>query len=325
MIPIYFHLHTELLIAKSYLNRLFLAIEQSDSKNKSQNIFQFLEILKLELVIFFNAESEIEKPWTEIDLQNCHSYIERMLMLPFYTKKNALLAINYINKIFSASHEIHNQLLPFKNLNITLPQTLIATKIIQEHIPIFQIENNFLIDFKFDKFDNEIFFIEKVRESKFQELISEGKNQLAIKNYQKAIDIFSQARKFNNNEEILTLLAWSNSLNNNQQEALKNCELALKLNPHYGPALNELGCILLKQKNYINSLIFFNKAKKGTYLENREYPFVNAGKAHFALNNFNEALKEFSMAKIISPDNSELDKIITQLREKLDYQDQITQ
>lgn len=76
--------------------------------------------------------------------------------------------------------------------------------------------------------------------------------------------------------------------------ARKHYERALKLNPNYAEAVNNLGTVYYARKNYRRSVNFYNRALKLT--PNSASIMSNLGTAQFARKKYKEALEAYQQA-----------------------------
>ena len=80
---------------------------------------------------------------------------------------------------------------------------------------------------------------------------------------------------------------------------------------------NDLGTYLLTQGEIEESLKWFSLAKKAINYQNREYPYINSGRAWMAKKNFEKALDEFSKALTLAPFHEELHQTVEKLKRTL--------
>lgn len=110
---------------------------------------------------------------------------------------------------------------------------------------------------------------------------------------------------------------WTYSLENQFETAKNFCLKAIKIDPAYGAPYNDLGSYLLSEGQVQESLKWFELAKNSRNYQNREYPYINSGRAYMNLRNYKAALEEFSMALTLVPQNEELHQTVQRLKETL--------
>jgi Tfp pilus assembly protein PilF len=142
---------------------------------------------------------------------------------------------------------------------------------------------------------------------------------MSEKNFKRAEESFYKARNYCETAEVLTLLAWTYSLQGENEKAKSYCLKAIQKDDNYGPAYNDYGNYLLLEGKTEEALRFFTLAKHATNYQNREYPYINSGRALVGLKKYNEALKEFSDALTIAPYHEELHQTVMKLKWNLDH------
>ena len=272
-----------------------------------------------------------------------HNFIEASIKLPIASEKLDKNVIEYINMLYRNAFEIHNFIIENTTLEIQLPRTGL-TEI--ENIPTIKGLNNsnkegsaesfptpaplFYLD---EKNVRELSYVESVikspiafldikREEKYDHYIHRGHFHIAQKNYQEAKENFYKARNYKDSAEVLTLIAWTYSLLENISEAKAYCTKAIQKDSQYGPAYNDFGNYILNEGQIRESLRWFELAKRAHNYQNREYPYINAGRAYVLLKQYEEGLKEFSLALTLAPHHQELHETVAKLRNNLDRETQ---
>ena len=97
-------------------------------------------------------------------------------------------------------------------------------------------------------------------------------------------------------------------------KAKEFCFEAIKKDPDYGNPYNDIGSYLLSEGKIKESFSWFALAKKAKYYLNREFPYINAAKAHLMQQNYRGALNEFMEALILVPYHKELQKTVNRLK-----------
>lgn len=267
-----------------------------------------------------------------------HNFIESLIKLPMGSDKANNKIIGYINLLYRNSYEIHNFIIETTSLEIQLPRTGL-TEI--EDIPTIKSASNhgeeassaaplFYLD---EKNIQELAHVESVvkspiafldikREEKYDYYIHRGHYFIAQKNYQEAKANFYKARNYKDSAEVLTLIAWTYSLVDNISEAKAYCMKAIQKDTQYGPAYNDYGNYILNEGQVRESLRWFELAKRAHNYQNREYPYINAGRAYVLLKQYEDGLKEFSLALTLAPHHHELHETVAKLRNNLDRETQ---
>ena len=117
--------------------------------------------------------------------------------------------------------------------------------------------------------------------------------------------------------EIVTLVGWVQSLLGENEKAKNMCMKAISLDPDYGPPYNDLGTVLLNEGQLEESLKWFELAKKAPKYQNKEYPYINAGRAYMMVKNYDKAMIEFEKALSICPENEDLRETVAKIEKSL--------
>jgi len=155
------------------------------------------------------------------------------------------------------------------------------------------------------------------RDKKYDELVRQGHEFIFKKEIERGLISFQKANNYKETAEILTLIGWCYSLLRNFEKAKTLCLRAIQKDPDYGPPYNDLGTYLLSEGQINESLKWFSLAKKSLHYQNREYPYINAGRAYMVKKDFAKALQEFSQALTLAPYHEELHKTVAKLKSSL--------
>lgn len=327
----------ELFTATSYLDRLLFAFTDLEKLHYIPRGKNQIQKLLNDFNIFFTKEfpsfefSPVESEWGQFKTQTkaYHSMIESFTKLPLTSEKKESIIINYINLLYRNSFEFHNYIMDSTNLEIQFPrlgmiQEESITSIKQDEeknrAPLFFLDESKLRSYSAEnnKKNSPLVFLEMRREEKYDQFLHKGHFFIAQKNYEEAKKHFYRARNYRETAEVLTLLAWTYSLLEDKAQAKSYCLKAIQIDSQYGPAYNDFGNYILSEGQVTESLRWFELAKRAHNYQNREYPYINAGRAHVLLKDYEEALKEFSLALTIAPHHTELHETVTKLKISLE-------
>ena len=160
--------------------------------------------------------------------------------------------------------------------------------------------------------------LELQRDRKYQRWIKEGHRLITAKKYHEAEERFNQAVMVKETAESLTLLAWAYALQTKDEKSKSLCLRAIHKDPTYGPPYNDLGALLFKAGELEESLKWFELAKKANHYQNREFPYINAGRVYLSQKKFHKALDEFGKALVLVPYNMDLKGAIEKIKKQLD-------
>ena len=254
--------------------------------------------------------------------------------MPLSSEKKETVIINYVNLLYRNSFEFHHFLLESTGLEIQFPrlgmiqeETIPSIKPGEEknRIPLFFLDENKLRIYSEENAKNNspLVFLEIRREEKYEQFLHKGHFFITQKNYEEAKKHFYRARNYKETAEVLTLLAWTYSLLEDKAVAKSYCLKAIQLDSQYGPAYNDFGNYILSEGQIQESLRWFELAKRAHNYQNREYPYINAGRAYVLLKNYDQALSEFSLALTIAPHHAELHETVTKLKINLEKNNHI--
>lgn len=324
----------EFYTATGYLDRLLFAFTELEKihltprgKIQVQKLCQESALFVVESFheFYFEIDDYIfETSKLKNHVKTFHSFIESIIKLPFCSEKSERTIIEYINLIYRNCFEIHHYLVECTHLEVQLPRTGLT---MEEEIP--SIKHNeersiplFYLDQKNiqELCQNEkvikspISFLEIKRDEKYDHFIHRGHFFIAQKNYEEARAQFYKARNYKETAEVLTLIGWTYSLLDDIGQAKAYCMKAIQKDTQYGPAYNDFGNYILNEGSVKESLRWFELAKRAHNYQNREYPYINAGRAYILLKQYEEGLKEFSLALTLAPHHEELHETVAKLK-----------
>lgn len=159
--------------------------------------------------------------------------------------------------------------------------------------------------------------LEGKREEKYEQYLADGHKHAYKKDYEEALECFEKAHSYRENAEIVTLIAWVHSLLGQTEKSKNLCIKAISLDPDYGPPYNDLGTLLLNEGQVEESIKWFELAKKAPKYQNKEYPYINAGRAYMMAQNYEKAMAEFEVALTLCPENEDLRNTVDKLERTL--------
>lgn len=327
----------EFFTATGYLDRLLFAFTEMErlhygprGKNQIQKLLNDCSMFFTKKFNHFELEATPTE-WSQFktQLKTYHTLVESFIKAPFKSAKKETMIVNYINLIYRNCFEIHNFVLESTNLEIQYPRIGLIQ---EENIPTITMAEEaaraplfFLDEKKIQSYSDEnsnknspLVFLEMKREEKYEYYLHKGHYFIAQKNYEEAKTNFYRARNYKETAEVLTLLAWSYSLLGDKNHAKSYCLKAVQTDSQYGPAYNDFGNYILAEGQVQESLRWFELAKRAHNYQNREYPYINAGRAYVLLKNFDQALTEFSLALTIAPHHHELHETVAKLKISLE-------
>ncbi|MDD0852372.1 hypothetical protein HBN50_04645 [Halobacteriovorax sp. GB3] len=180
-------------------------------------------------------------------------------------------------------------------------------------VPLYQLSEEEV--FLNSKNKSKVLGLGEKKEEKYEDFVQLGHKAVFGKDYENALYNFYQAAEVQETGEIYTLIAWVYTLQGKNELAKSHCLKAIKKDPDYGPPYNDLGSLLLNEGHIKESLKWFELAKKAPKYQNREYPYINAGRAHMMTKNMDLAITEFEKAIKLAPFNEDLKATIERVKQ----------
>lgn len=329
-------LHSEFFMATGYFDRLVFALTELSEFHYTPNGRDLFQNVLSKYSVFFqeNLEFDFENAddiqfkiaTFKKNIKAFHQYTEKFIALPFNSEKKWDFIVNFINITYANAHDMHNFVLKYTQFDIQYPRmALIKEKFIKDEevelytSKFFYIDQNDLNELKSEMAkNNKVDFLDMKRDEKYDHFIHAGHFNISEKNYDKAITNFYKALNYKDTAEVYTLLAWAYSFSENYEKSKSYCLKAIAKDANYGPAYNDFGNYLLTEGNVQESFKWFELAKRALNYQNREYPYINAGRAYMALNRYNEAIREFSTALILAPYHEELHETLTKIKKTVE-------
>ena len=114
-----------------------------------------------------------------------------------------------------------------------------------------------------------------------------------------------------------TYLGWAYSFQGRIDDAIAECEIAIRLDPEFGNPYNDIGVYLMQQEKFDEAIPWLERAKTAKRYEPRHFPYINLGRVYLTKGMIQKALEEFGGALQINPDDSELAQLTEELKTKL--------
>ncbi len=149
------------------------------------------------------------------------------------------------------------------------------------------------------------------------ELIKEAMDHQLAGELDKAIRLYKESIALYPTADAHTYLGWTYSFQGRIDEAIAQCEIAIRLDPEFGNPYNDIGVYLMQQQKLDEAIQWLEKAKQARRYEPRHFPYLNLGRVYAAKGMLQKALEEFRGAVKLNPDDPDLPRIIEELENKL--------
>ncbi len=264
-------------------------------------------------------------------LQGTFTLIESLLILKMNKESILDISVKLINLVYEYAYDYHTICFENFDLDIQYPRVNLLSYeeiIFDEYTDeesgdsITEIINKFHLEKEniqniLKNQNVQISSLDKQRKKKYEDLLRSAHQKIFEKDPTAALELFQKANELISTAEALTLVGWAHSILGELEKAKSMCLKAIQKNPDYGPPYNDLGSYLLTEGNINESFKWFALAKKAKDYQNREYPFINSGRAFMAKREYQKALNEFEKALEIAPFHEELETTITKLKNSL--------
>lgn len=322
-------LHAEYFVASGYLERLIFALtELSDFHHTPSGRDLFFKAYNSYNDFFhthfkFNKTSENIFEISKISkrIKEYNIFFERYTLLPFESDEKINSTIDFINLNYELAHLFHNYILKFTQFEIEYPRMSLIKEVElgpNEELSTskkFSLSKQSLEELAIELGQTpDLNFLELKREEKYTHFLKLGHAKMSEKQYEQSIEAFYRAKNYKDTAEVNTLIAWCYSFKSDFNKAKNYCLKAIAIDPQYGPPYNDFGNYLLNEGSVDESFKWFELAKRAPNYQNREYPYINAGRAYMLKENYSEALREFSYALILAPYHYELHETVKKLR-----------
>jgi tetratricopeptide (TPR) repeat protein len=149
------------------------------------------------------------------------------------------------------------------------------------------------------------------------ELVQLAMNHQMAREFDEAIRLYKESIALYPTADAHTYLGWAYSFQGRLEEAIAQCEIAIRLDPEFGNPYNDIGVYLIQQQRLEEAIPWLEKAKMAKRYEPRHFPYLNLGRIYVAKGMINKALEEFRRAVELNPGDTDLAQVIEQLESKL--------
>lgn len=132
----------------------------------------------------------------------------------------------------------------------------------------------------------------------------------AIRLYKESIELYPTA-------DAHTYLGWAYSFKGRLDDAIAQCEIAIRIDPEFGNPYNDIGVYLMQQQKLDDAIPWLERAKNAKRYEPRHFPYINLGRVYLTKGMIQKAIEEFNGSLRINPDDSELAQLVEELKSKL--------
>jgi len=149
------------------------------------------------------------------------------------------------------------------------------------------------------------------------ELIGQAMQHQMAQEFDHAIRLYKESIALYPTADAHTYLGWAYSFKGRLNEAIAQCEIAIEIDPEFGNPYNDIGVYLMQQQKLDDAIPWLERAKNAKRYEPRHFPFINLGRVYLTKSMIQQAIREFSGALEIHPSDTELAKLVEELKSKL--------
>ena len=149
------------------------------------------------------------------------------------------------------------------------------------------------------------------------ELIGQAMQHQMAQEFDRAIRLYKESIELSPTADAHTYLGWAYSFKGRLNDAIAQCEIAIRLDPEFGNPYNDIGVYLMQQQKLDDAIPWLERAKNAKRYEPRHFPYINLGRVYLTKGMIQQAIKEFSGAIEIHPADTELAELVEDLVSKL--------
>lgn len=324
---------SELHTCQNYYHRLFYAIIDASEMANIMAVRSWASTFNFQAALFIKKNwlgqleeaNEMQADVVETislfeakeNTKHLFTTLEGIIELGLCEKNNFNnLMAQTLNFLYLHARRLHLVVKEYTPYNVDLPRVILMDMITtEEGIPAYRVNPDEI--FTHEDMKTPIHSLQGQRHKKYDQLINQGQKWIASQEYDLGRESFFKALNYKETAEAYNLIGWTYSLEKNFETAKNFCLKAIKVDPAHGASYNDLGSYLLSEGQTQESLKWFELAKNSRNYQNREYPYINAGRAYMNLRDYNQALEEFSIALTLTPHNEELHQTVGRLKETL--------
>ncbi|MBI4609950.1 MAG: tetratricopeptide repeat protein [Candidatus Rokubacteria bacterium] len=122
-----------------------------------------------------------------------------------------------------------------------------------------------------------------------------GELDEAIACYKKSIACLPTA-------EAHTFLGWTYSFKGDYEAAIRECQIAIQVDPDFGNPYNDIGAYLIELSRPDEAIAWLQKAMHAKRYEPRHFPHFNLSRVYVKQGKIQEAIRELKRALELEPD-----------------------
>ncbi|MBI4242168.1 MAG: tetratricopeptide repeat protein [Candidatus Rokubacteria bacterium] len=122
-----------------------------------------------------------------------------------------------------------------------------------------------------------------------------GELDEAIACYKKSIECFPTA-------EAHTFLGWTYSFKGDHDAAIRECRIAIEVDPDFGNPYNDIGAYLIELGRHAEGIPWLKRAIEAKRYEPRHFPHFSLARIYVKQGKIHEAISELELALQLEPE-----------------------
>ena len=102
--------------------------------------------------------------------------------------------------------------------------------------------------------------------------------------------------------EAHTFLGWTYSFKGDYEAAIRECHIAIQVDPHFGNPYNDIGAYLIELGRYEEAIPWLKKAMAAKRYEPRHFPHFNLSRVYVKQGKIQQAIREIKLALELEPE-----------------------
>ena len=119
--------------------------------------------------------------------------------------------------------------------------------------------------------------------------------------YDRAVELYHSSLELHPTAEAHTFLGWTYHFQGKLEDAIAECQRAIKIDPDFGNPYNDIGAYMIELGQFDEAIPWLQQAVESRRYEPRHFPHYNLGRAYLAKGLINRAREQFLQALAIEP------------------------
>jgi Tfp pilus assembly protein PilF len=144
-----------------------------------------------------------------------------------------------------------------------------------------------------------------------------GVRHLSDRRPEEALELFTQSIAAQPTGEGHTFRGWALSHLGRLEEAIAECEMAIRVDPDFGNPYNDIGVYLMQQGKLEEAIPWLEQAKLAPRYEPRHFPHSNLGTIYERKGRLGQALQEYKAALRLEPRHEPAIRAVARLQAQM--------